>query len=181
MLAEAESVETELTAAQRERSDQEGQFRTAEAKVRSARAEIQQLEDAAAQAEAKASSARTALREARDSVSALDPPTIDDADVQSGWDQFTTWVAATTDSLRERVNRLSMTASDANAEALRLQEERKRAEELALAAGERSRHRRWRSRRPTNSCEQPSSARPSSKTFFQGHRMLKKRLPCATR
>jgi exonuclease SbcC len=137
VLAEATLVASQLTAAVSERRKLEEQRRTAEDTLQSARDEVQRLEDAASTAQAGASSARTALRESRDSVAALDPPAIDDSDVHSGWEQLTAWVGVTTTSLRDRVAQLSTTESDARDNALRLQKELGRAEELAEAAGER--------------------------------------------
>ncbi len=129
--AEVSAARARLAAAQGQRAKIEDKRKTADANIIRARGSVRAAEQAATSADNDAASARTALGAARDSVSALDPPAIDDSDIQRGWDQLTAWVSVTADALARQFEALSQAAEDANDAASRGHEQRKLAEDAA--------------------------------------------------
>ncbi len=129
--AEASAAHARLTAAQAQRAKIEGKRKTADANVIRARGSLRAAEQAATSADNDTASARTALGAARDSVSALNPPAIDDTDIQRGWDQLRAWVSVTADALASQLQLLLQAANDADDAASRGHEQRKLAEDAA--------------------------------------------------
>jgi exonuclease SbcC len=130
----ASSALTKIAAAQAHRSQLEDHRRAADASVDVARTVLAEAEQAAAQAETDAGSARAALRGARDSVGALNPPAIDDADIQHAWDELIRWVSETTHAVSEQLTSLSASADKAAAAAAQRDDDLKLAEAAAAEA-----------------------------------------------
>ena len=130
----ASAALTKVAEVQDKQSVLEDERRGADANVDAARTAVQHAEQAAALAEANARAARAALRDARDSVSVFNPPAVDDADIERGWDDLMQWVSATIQSVTEQLTSLSASADDTAATAARRNEELKLADAVAADA-----------------------------------------------
>jgi DNA repair protein SbcC/Rad50 len=137
LAAAAASVQTDLNTAQRDRAALEEKRRAANLAVTAARATVRTAGQAATLAQDQAVSARAALRDARDTVSALAPPVIDDADVQAAWHQLTEWIQVRAAALAEELVVLSATAEDAMTAAAQLRAELALADAAATGAVDR--------------------------------------------
>lgn len=90
---DAESLLASVREKQEVRANAEKQRRIADSAVEVAQRALRAAESAVESVRTEASRAQSALRVARDTVSSLDPPSIDDDDVSSAWDTLLSWAA----------------------------------------------------------------------------------------
>jgi exonuclease SbcC len=114
--------------ATRKRLETEAGRRDADAAVSAARASVQEAEKALQTAHHASREAHKAIHTARDTVSALNPPRVDDADVGGAWQQFATWAGEQRDSLQEQIESLVPQAAAAVTGAEEAQQQLKVAE-----------------------------------------------------
>lgn len=132
----AVSIQNDMEAIQQQRTAAETTRRAADTAVTDARSTVQEEETAAKAAADQISSARAALRGSRDSVSPLDPPQIDDSDVEAGWNALCGWAAERSRGLSDDVAALSKAVDEAATQAEAAENELESAEATAREASQ---------------------------------------------
>jgi exonuclease SbcC len=112
----ASTAHAGVSAAQRERAALEENRRAADIALNSARDGLRTAGKAMQLAESHATSARAALRSARDGAAVLEPPTIDDTDIEAAWFSLSKWATERAGALATRVETESGGAPGAGAD-----------------------------------------------------------------
>jgi exonuclease SbcC len=131
LAADASSAQLLLAQTTERRSAAEDKRRAADAAVGAARQAVRSAEKALGAAQEQTSRARATLHAARDTVSALEPPSIDDTDIAAAWEQLANWAKSQLKAVKKHLATLTKAAKEAETTAARTSDELEKAEAAA--------------------------------------------------